>query len=69
MTALKFTKERAYDRGHGWLINYTCGNWSITDSGDGWMVLYNKRHIVTTKTLREAKTNVCGMVAFNEDMK
>ena len=33
------------------------------------MVLYNKRHIVTTKTLREAKTNVSGMVAFNEDLK
>tara|TARA_R110000744_G_scaffold138943_1_gene249891 strand:- start:139 stop:348 length:210 start_codon:yes stop_codon:yes gene_type:complete len=69
MTALKFTKERAYDKGFGWLINYTCGNWSITNVGDGWMVLYNKKHIVTTKTLKEAKTNVCGMVAFNEDMK
>tara|TARA_B110000908_G_C9820057_1_gene256745 strand:- start:268 stop:477 length:210 start_codon:yes stop_codon:yes gene_type:complete len=68
MTALKFTKEKAYDKGYGWLINYTCGDWSITNADSGWIVCYKKKHITTTKTLKEGKASVCGMVAFNEDL-
>ena len=68
MKTLKFTKEKSYDKGYGYLINYTCGGWSIVNTGDSWMVCYNKKEITTTRTLKEAKANVCGMVAFNEDL-
>jgi len=67
MKKLKFKKEKAYDKGYGWLINYTCGNWSITNIDTCWVVCYNCKQITTTKTLKEAKANVCGMVAFNEE--
>ena len=68
MKTLKFTKEKTYDRGYGWLINYTCGNWSIINVESSWMITYKKKNITTTTTLREAKASVCGMVAFNEEL-
>ena len=68
MKTLKFIKEKSYDKGYGYLINYTCGGWSITNVETCWIVCYNKKKITTTRTLKEAKANVCGMVAFNEDL-
>tara|TARA_R110000764_G_scaffold28090_1_gene66110 strand:- start:42 stop:251 length:210 start_codon:yes stop_codon:yes gene_type:complete len=68
MNKLKFTKERHYDKGYGWLHNYICGNWSIINIGTCWVVCYNKKQITTTKTLKEGKANICGMVAFNNSL-
>tara|TARA_R110000868_G_scaffold227012_2_gene479952 strand:- start:271 stop:480 length:210 start_codon:yes stop_codon:yes gene_type:complete len=68
MKTLKFTKEKAYDNGYGWLINYTCGGWSIINVESEWMITYNKKVITTVRTLKDAKASVCGMVAFNEEL-
>ena len=65
---LEFTSKKSYDKGHGWVINYTCGNWSIVNVGSCWVVSHNHNQITTTKTLKEAKANVLGCIAFNEEM-
>jgi hypothetical protein len=50
------------------ITKYVCGNWTIVSIGSGWVVSYNNKQIQITKTLKEAKASVCGVVAFNENM-
>jgi len=65
---MKFTKQKEYDKGYGWVNTYVCGNWSIVNIESGWMVSYKGKQVTITDTLKEGKANVCGMVAFNEEL-
>jgi len=68
MNKLKFTKQKDYDKGYGWQISYSCGNWLIINIGNGWQITYKNKSMLIAKTLKDAKSQIVGAVAFNEDM-